>query len=42
MKIHREGKKIIFLTLGVTAAIWIAMIFMVNHWTFFHYLFMCP
>ena len=41
MKIHREGKKIIFLTLGVTAAIWIAMIFMVNHWTFFHYLFMC-
>ena len=40
MKIHREGKKIILLTFGVTAAIWIAMIFMVNHWTVFHYLFM--
>ena len=40
MKIHREGKTIILLTFGATAAIWIAMIFLVHHWTFFHYLFL--
>lgn len=40
MKIHREGKKIILITLGVTALLWIAMIFSVHHWTFFHYLFL--
>lgn len=41
MKIHREGKKIILVTFGVSVAIWIAMMFMVSHWTFFHYLFIC-
>ena len=40
MKIHREGKTIILLTLGVTALIWLAMLFFVQHWTVFHTLFL--
>ena len=40
MKIHKEGKKIILLTLGATAIIWLAMLLTVHHWTFFHYLFL--
>lgn len=40
MKIHREGKKIILLTLGVTAAIWLAMLLLVHNWTVFHTIFL--
>ena len=40
MKIHREGKIIILLTFGVTVAIWLAMLFFVQHWTIFHILFL--
>lgn len=40
MKIHREGKTIILLTLGVTVLIWLAMLFFVQHWTVFHTLFL--
>ena len=40
MKIHREGKKIILITVGVTVAIWVAMLFFVHHWTVFHHLFL--
>ena len=40
MKIHHEGKIIILLTFGVTVAIWLAMLFFVQHWTIFHILFL--
>lgn len=40
MKIHKEGKKIILLTLGLTAIIWLAMLLCVHHWTVFHYIFL--
>lgn len=40
MKIHREGKKIILLTFGATALIWLAMLFFVHNWSFFHTLFL--
>ncbi|MBR4505892.1 MAG: phosphatidylserine decarboxylase family protein [Bacteroidales bacterium] len=40
MKIHREGRKIILLTLGVTAIIWLAMLLLVHHWTVFHTIFL--
>lgn len=37
MKLHREGKKIILTTFGISAAIWVAMLIFVDHWNFFHY-----
>ena len=40
MKIHREGRTIILLTLGVTALIWLAMLLVVHHWTVFHTIFL--
>ena len=40
MKFHKEGKKICFWVSAVVLIIYAAMIFMVQHWTFFHYLFM--
>lgn len=41
MKIHREGRTIILLTLGVTALIWLAMLLIVkDHWTVFHTIFL--
>ena len=40
MKIHREGKTIILLTVGVTVLIWLAMLFFVHNWTVFHTLFL--
>ena len=40
MKIHSEGRKIILITLGVTAVVYLAIILTTHHWTFFHYLFM--
>jgi phosphatidylserine decarboxylase len=40
MKIHKEGKKIILLTLGFTAIIWLVMLLCVHHWTVFHYIFL--
>lgn len=39
MKIHREGKKIIFLTLGTVFAIVLAMLLIVKEWNLVHYLF---
>lgn len=39
MRIHREGKKIILLTLGISALIYLAMLFTVHQWTFFHHFF---
>lgn len=39
MKIHREGKKIIFLTLGLTTLIVLLMLFLVKEWNVVHYLF---
>ena len=38
MKIHREGKRIIFETLLVSAVVYVAVVLMTHHWTFFHYL----
>ena len=38
MKIHREGKRIIFSTLLVSAVVYVAVVLMTHHWTFFHYL----
>lgn len=40
MKIHREGRTIILLTLGVTALIWLALLLIVHHWTVFHTIFL--
>lgn len=40
MYLHREGKKIILVTLAVVLIIYAAMIFFVTNWTFFHGLFM--
>ena len=40
MKIHREGKKIILLTFGIAAAIWLVMLLTVHHWTVLHYVFL--
>jgi phosphatidylserine decarboxylase len=40
MKIHREGRTIILLTLGVTALVWLAMLLIVHHWTVFHTIFL--
>ena len=40
MYIHREGKKLILITLIVVMVIYLLMIFFVQHWTVFHYLFM--
>ena len=40
MKIHREGRTIILLTLGTTFLIWLAMLFFVHHWTVFHTIFL--
>lgn len=39
MKIHREGKKIISLTLGAVFAIVLAMLLIVQEWNIVHYLF---
>ena len=39
MYIHREGRKLILWMLVVVLAIYAAMIFFVQHWTFFHFLF---
>lgn len=39
MKIHREGKKIIFLVLGVAFLLVALMIFFVRDWNVVHYLF---
>ena len=40
MYIHREGKKLIWGLLAVVMVIYLLMILMVHHWTFFHFLFM--
>lgn len=39
MYIHKEGRKLIFILLAVVLAVYAAMIFFVQHWTFFHFLF---
>ena len=39
MKIHREGKKIIFLTFGLSFLIVALMLFLVRDWNVVHYLF---
>lgn len=39
MYFHREGRKLIFWLLAVEMVIYAAMIFFVQHWTFFHFLF---
>ena len=39
MKIHREGKKIIFFTLGLSTLIVLLMLFLVKEWNVVHYLF---
>ena len=40
MYIHREGRKLIFYFGIIITAIYMAMIFVVDHWNLFHYLFM--
>ena len=40
MYIHREGKKLILGMFAVVMVIYLLMIFFVQHWTVFHYLFM--
>ena len=39
MYLHREGRKLILGLLAVILVIYAAMIFFVQHWTFFHFLF---
>lgn len=39
MYLHREGRKLILGLLTVILVIYAAMIFFVQHWTFFHFLF---
>ncbi len=39
MYIHREGKKLLLGLGAVIMLIYLLMIFFVNHWTFFHFLF---
>ena len=39
MKIHREGKKIILFTLGLSTLIVLLMLFLVKEWNVVHYLF---
>ena len=39
MYLHREGRKLILGLLAVVLVIYAAMIFLVQHWTFFHFLF---
>ena len=39
MYIHKEGRKLILGLLAVVLVIYAAMIFFVDHWTFFHFLF---
>lgn len=39
MYLHREGRKLILGLLAVELVIYAAMIFLVQHWTFFHFLF---
>ena len=39
MKIHREGKKIIFLTVGAIFLLVFLMLLFVSNWTVLHYLF---
>ena len=39
MYLHKEGRKIIWGLLSIELAIYTAMIFFVQHWTFFHFLF---
>lgn len=39
MYIHKEGRKLIVGMLAVVLVVYAAMIFFVQHWTFFHYLF---
>lgn len=39
MYLHREGRKLILGLLAVVLVIYAAMIFFVQHWTFFHFLF---
>ncbi|MBQ4376805.1 MAG: phosphatidylserine decarboxylase family protein [Bacteroidales bacterium] len=41
MYFHKEGRKIIFITLALVLVIYAAMVFFVREWTFFHGLFMC-
>lgn len=41
MKIHREGKKIIMITLAVSVAIWVVLMLTVRQWNVFHYIFLC-
>ncbi len=40
MYIHREGRKLIFCFGIIITVIYMAMIFVVDHWNLFHYLFM--
>lgn len=40
MKIHKEGKKIILLTLGVSVVVYVAVLLLTYQWTVFHYLFL--
>ena len=39
MKIHREGKKIIFFTMGLSTLIVLLMLFLVKEWNVVHYFF---
>lgn len=39
MYIHKEGRRLILVTLLVVLAIWAAMLFLVPHWNPFHYIF---
>ncbi|MBP9990378.1 MAG: phosphatidylserine decarboxylase family protein [Bacteroidales bacterium] len=39
MYIHKEGRRLLFVTFVILLAIYAAMIFTVQHWNFFHYLF---
>lgn len=40
MKIHREGRAIIFITLALTTALYLLVILLVHHWTVYHYIFL--
>ncbi|MBR1766528.1 MAG: phosphatidylserine decarboxylase family protein [Bacteroidales bacterium] len=41
MKIHREGKKIIFITVGAISVVLLLMLLFCGQWNVFHYLFAC-
>ncbi|MBQ9418136.1 MAG: phosphatidylserine decarboxylase family protein [Bacteroidales bacterium] len=40
MKIHKEGRSIILLTLGVSLLVYVAILLLTHHWTAFHYIFL--